>query len=42
MPHYNQALLDEERVKKDMELLGLKGLEKLDLTGIVEAVLKSA
>jgi hypothetical protein len=42
MPHYNRALLDEERVKKDTELLDLKGLEKSDLTAIVEAVLKSA
>lgn len=42
MPHYNRALLDEERVKKDMELLGLRKLEKSDLTAIVEAILKSA
>lgn len=42
MPHYNRALLDGERVKKDMELLGLKELEKSDLTATVKAVLKSA
>jgi hypothetical protein len=41
MPYYNRALLDEERVQKDMELLGLKRLEKSHLTAIVEAVLVS-